>query len=622
MTTALNQAVPEQVQSYLDKHDIAVKIGDVFITDRGYYARIVGFAWEEGRDEYSAQIFISYWMPMLGNAEKWGKPEKKAIKDFLYYYRGRHEKWVRCDLDPDHLEENAYQLLDQVRDQFRQRSTEEAQAGTALLRQNTKESLELLAETVASRREMVLSIQRVVERRVRQAALMAESLSKELRGLHRIIMIGNLYLGVGEKITVLREGEPASIDSPVVFYQRLRYMDEECGIINLYEDKPWGIDFRSIHDFYDWLLSDSTHLDALISAPKGAVFLRPTDKRREYHPDPWINARINERNQEIIILIRNGQQLYTIETDLGLPGERTYPNAQEWQSIMVKAKAGDSYDADKAGDAVYGYEKTAWLLQGLLDRTEVFQPLPTERIDLFNLDSYTADQVLFARDDEITLAELNHELYKDWRERINAEVGQGSRIITSSLHGHRSTDRYANNHQYFLRWFYQDHSYPAFPDADVYEVIAVEEEDKEHYEPVRLHFLYNPGDEVTYGAGWEYDPHPRKNRVTFRLPIYWEEWLNYDALTIEEIDYFIHSRYERRDYLSMLPTLYSARKYLLAEQAREAEFVKLVVGRTEASEAQVWDAISWWKTKNKWKRGLSKDDAKALRMIERKLQQS
>jgi len=29
--------------------------------------------------------------------------------------------------------------------------------------------------------------------------------------------------------------------------------------------------------------------------------------------------------------------------------------------------------------------------------------------------------------------------------------------------------------------------------------------------------------------------------------------------------------------------------------------------------------VDWWKYKNKWKRPIDKDDAKALRMIERKL---
>jgi hypothetical protein len=33
----------------------------------------------------------------------------------------------------------------------------------------------------------------------------------------------------------------------------------------------------------------------------------------------------------------------------------------------------------------------------------------------------------------------------------------------------------------------------------------------------------------------------------------------------------------------------------------------------------IWDAIDWWKHKNLYKRPIDKDDAKALRMIVKKL---
>ncbi len=36
-------------------------------------------------------------------------------------------------------------------------------------------------------------------------------------------------------------------------------------------------------------------------------------------------------------------------------------------------------------------------------------------------------------------------------------------------------------------------------------------------------------------------------------------------------------------------------------------------------ESKVWEAIAWWKFKNKYKRPIDKDDAKALRMIQSKL---
>ena len=58
------------------------------------------------------------------------------------------------------------------------------------------------------------------------------------------------------------------------------------------------------------------------------------------------------------------------------------------------------------------------------------------------------------------------------------------------------------------------------------------------------------------------------------------------------------------------------------EETLENEFVKLIHGIPEMAEtsiSEIKDAIKWWKLKNKWKRDLMKDDAKALRMITRAL---
>jgi hypothetical protein len=59
----------------------------------------------------------------------------------------------------------------------------------------------------------------------------------------------------------------------------------------------------------------------------------------------------------------------------------------------------------------------------------------------------------------------------------------------------------------------------------------------------------------------------------------------------------------------------------MEERKLEEEFVKLVAGRLGVGDERsplIREQIRHWKLKNKWKRGLMADDAKALRMIERK----
>ena len=74
-----------------------------------------------------------------------------------------------------------------------------------------------------------------------------------------------------------------------------------------------------------------------------------------------------------------------------------------------------------------------------------------------------------------------------------------------------------------------------------------------------------------------------------------------------------------------MPMLWEIRKFLVKEKEAEKDFVQMMAvillnehakkkGLEEIAE-MVWEAVVWWKTKNKWKRALDKDNAKALRMI-------
>jgi len=131
---------------------------------------------------------------------------------------------------------------------------------------------------------------------------------------------------------------------------------------------------------------------------------------------------------------------------------------------------------------------------------------------------------------------------------------------------------------------------------------------------------YNPGDTV-YGPWGTWDPHPRRNRLGF--VVYQDDWqvLHYDAADMESVEYYLDSRLERGQYLKLMPVLEEIRRRRLEEIELEKGFVKLVAGRLDCSDEMVWDAIHWWKMEivPVWKRPITKDDAKALRMIERRI---
>jgi hypothetical protein len=134
-----------------------------------------------------------------------------------------------------------------------------------------------------------------------------------------------------------------------------------------------------------------------------------------------------------------------------------------------------------------------------------------------------------------------------------------------------------------------------------------------------ISFVYNPKDTVWPGWGdsWS-DEHERKKGITFTCCPDEFFILNYDRISLDDVEYYINSRVDRENYLSMIPVLWAIKKARIKEIEWEKHFVKLVSDRTGIAQEQVWKAVNWWKYRNIWKRPIREDDAKALRMIERK----
>jgi hypothetical protein len=149
---------------------------------------------------------------------------------------------------------------------------------------------------------------------------------------------------------------------------------------------------------------------------------------------------------------------------------------------------------------------------------------------------------------------------------------------------------------------------------EIYVVDEMSKKEERTWHGWNFKIKYAPGDEV-------YNPHnytytARQKRVSFKL--YRNEVINFDAITLEECDYYIKNRLERPNYLSILSTLYYVRELKLEEEKLEAEFVEFMRGKLNWEPRNNWKiqrAVQWWKLKNKWKRDLMTDDAKAVRMI-------
>jgi len=254
------------------------------------------------------------------------------------------------------------------------------------------------------------------------------------------------------------------------------------------------------------------------------------------------------------------------------------------------------------------YKRTMLLFQGLIDRTQIFAPIKPG-IMLNKPQTYLDGSINFIYDNEPALG-TGHESYDEWRKKCNAKIVRGTRVYFTG--GHRYGGQKEWCHEHNMR--YGNYT---VPDAGVYSVKYMLDEKTgvaiyKSTEEVYVRDYYYKGLESCY--------QPRKRGEGFKIFRSSSEVINYDLLSLADIEYFLQDRYERRSYLDMMPVLYGLRKERLAELEWEKGFVANLVLRlgcvdTAKAEAVTWQAIEWWKRKVIWKRPIMKEDAKALRMI-------
>lgn len=129
-----------------------------------------------------------------------------------------------------------------------------------------------------------------------------------------------LYAGLSEQMTCVREGAPAGIAEPVRLFQRRHYMDEEC----LARYEAGGMDFRDIAAFDRWLLKPE-NLSRLLPFQRCIVAFRVRRDKKDYEDEVGgdIGAFIKivlggweDMNKTTYLYIRNGEQVHRLTTTI------------------------------------------------------------------------------------------------------------------------------------------------------------------------------------------------------------------------------------------------------------------------------------------------------------------
>jgi len=634
MTTKVqkvDKASLARIQGALEENGLGeLKVGSITIDDRGNYRKISAIKEEE------KEVMVN---------DDHSKPKRKKVKVVKIYYQQCNEEGVWEDYGSYDLKDFIYHRYNCVLpksikemesdviasiNKDEEKPKEEISESTEITTGLDKKQIQAIKDELEEKRNMVEAKRRVLTRmmEIKRSELygMVESFTKQIKRVQRVIDTLELYLGINEDIIQIQEGENADHKTPIALRQQLLYMDEEVG-----DPTDQGLDFKNIDKFDEWL-TDNKNYERVFPEEKGVVAIRVRRRDKYYSDDPFYNSIMNLDNGKTYFLIRNGENIYRVWGALNV-GKRLFPLKKELQELLIKFEEA-SFDSEKEEieDEVYYYRRNVLVLQGLIERTEIFQPI-SPAFNLLNPETY-GDTVQFIYDDELALP-TDRKPYQEWQKEVNKDIKRGSRVFVSgvfSTYGYRTGKDFSDR---FLG-YRNEYNYPKLPHAGIYTVDdgSRKVHDWRKDETVIEKYLsikYNPKDTL-YGSWGDYDPHERKNRITFIIEPD-DEWVfNYDNLDLDDVEFYINSRIDRESYLDMMPVLHGIRRRRMKELGWEKDFVSLTANevakelkvapsgeKIEEITDNVWKAIEWWKNKVIWKRPIRKDDSKALRMIKSRI---
>lgn len=606
-----------KVGDYFMRNERILMIKDIELVDVTEYDRDLGKQVPTGEKEVEITAFSI---------------DEETGKSLYRYgsYKGRELREIKPWKGTlEELREQSLALFNSLDDEEEEEEIESQGLSTLDGKQfiKTKTDLILQANQLANKMQYM---QMIMQEKRWALQEITNKMMKEVKKLTRIIWTIELYMGLKENILLVQEGIPAPEEEPIHLLQERLYMDEEVG-----DPTNDGLDFTNIEDFDKWMLEwsdyyghENYHL--LLPFPKCVRIMRVRREGKDYSDNPWVNSAMNEGNFETYIIIRNGTTIYSIITDMKF-GHKLFPGETDLMDLYKRLKSdlegqtkssrerNEKKNEEKMEEEIQRYKRNLIIMQGLVDRTEVFGEDLYGKINFLDGSAIEAGKVkLFYDCDKSHLIRDGQFSFNEWLKDVNSRIGDGSRVLFN-LSGRRYSGYYTASERFYrmytswtLTRSREDYIYPKYPDTDKVVQVRIDKE----YEKGQMFFTYLPDEEVYDEDNREW--RKRKFKVAFALFPGADDLLNFDEITHREIQWLkdmMHNRETRKNYMKNIKFLIKVIRAKEEEMAIEDPFCKLVQSQTGCSEEEALDLLHWWKTKNKLKRALTEDDAKALRMI-------
>ena len=420
----------------------------------------------------------------------------------------------------------------------------ENRSSLSFTKQNARKEMDALIE-------QKLSLEKQMEALNEQIRAMEEKLQNAAKTLR---LMKN-YAGIDAELVRIRDGEAASEDTPLSVYQQKLFMDENVGILDLLSGGTESLDIHNLEEFDKWI---SIHYKTFMPAEKALTVWQVRRNSKEYirgnsFETSFFNRILNEGNSQSYFLIRNGEKLWRFTSDFHVP-DAVFPKKTEKHDWFTASR--EKEDAEKRLFALAA-------LQGIIDHTDILgTKLREEKVNLLSPD-VDEKYVVFIRDAEPDqFVTDGRPRWREYLEENQKRIRKGSRIMPLKTYWDIACPDGTGERWEWTRSASQYTRVTSVPDASlVYEVQEVIQDGWCNM----IKILFNPGDEIyRYRGNWVSD-HKRMRRIGFLY--YSDEVIDVDAVSLEDIEYYLTSLLDRKDYMKILPVLF--RLYMIKKRSSQ-----------------------------------------------------
>lgn len=390
-----------------------------------------------------------------------------------------------------------------------------------------------------------------------------ERLSSALEKVDDRIFTIELYAGISETVKQIAKGSPAKIDEPICIRQLMLFMDEEC----LVDYNSGGLDFENLNGFDRWI-AKAKNRDRILPEKRGIVAFRVRRNNKDYGPSNSFHEMImkvlkNMENYKTYLLIRNGYNLYRIATPLDF-SPRLVPFRDEIGEKQFTVVTRGEYDHDWNGPGfkrkpdtvekitkdnlrfddhveemdslIKKYNRIFILIQGILDRSDIFAPHPGIRL---NLQEHMDKFIYCIRDEEDSLPS-KIVTFEEYRDQLNKTLRKNNWVYSNFR---RRYDWYDGRDKYETNYEAQLRGRPA-----VCQVSSI----KRDRSQVRITWERDV---------WDWKAQKEKMNQHLYIPI--KEVFNLSSYNRDDYKMFLCDRTLRGEYLKWAPQLLTAEDMLM-----------------------------------------------------------